>query len=555
MSKEKAMRAPKFGLKALLDKMAPATLATVAVLAYSSESRAQTCMSVCSDFSPTRTCGDWNNGCDDVVSCGACGTGYCSDTGSCISSNTVVAIPATKDTYTRCGVYWGDTFGQSADLVVKESDSGDGYDRRAWLTFSVVGLHDVASATLKLFVNSVAAAPSVHPIISAYLSSDDTWSETGLSCANEASISGLPAAQADVAGLAGQWLSLDVTSAVKGNGDGNLTLVLHDDAVSDNYISLGSRESFNAPYLEVTYNSTCTPKTCAELGTTCGLVNDGCGNFIDCGGCTAPESCGGTGVPNVCACAPTSCSSQGKNCGTMPDGCGGTQDCGECDTGDTCTDNICVLNPPRTFACVPQDCDTQRKDCGTVSDGCGGTLDCGTCSSPRTCGGAGVANVCGVLGGGTKIAGITVYDTANASYWSTQADFEIGSTHPAIWGPVDWASDYFSAIDAGANNLLAKQWIQTKIASKNFNGTPGEAKVTLTMTGNVYLIVDDRATTNGTHGWTTEGWTDTGYNLTLYHSSTSSYPFSVWKKANQVGDVNLPIQNYNGAYNYVVVVE
>jgi hypothetical protein len=552
--KEKAMRAPKFGLKALLNKAAPATLASLALLAWTSESRAQTCMSVCSDFSPTRTCGDWNNGCDDVVSCGTCGSGYCGDTGSCLTANTTVALLPTKDTYTRCGAYWGDTYGASADLVVKESDSGDGYDREAWLTFSVAGMHDVASATLNLWAVSV-ASNSIHPMISAYLSSDDMWSESGLACSNKASISGLPAAQVDVAGMTGQWVQLDVTSAVKANSDGNLTLVLHDDAVSDNYISFSSREATtNGPYLQVTYNSTCTVKTCAQLGASCGLVNDGCGNFIDCGGCTAPQSCGATGVPNTCACATTSCSSQGANCGTMPDGCGGTQDCGECDTGDTCTNNVCVLNPPRVIACVPQDCDTQRKDCGSVPDGCGGTLNCGTCTSPRTCGGGGVANVCGTTGG-TKVAGITVYDTANASYWSTQIDFEIGSAETGIWGPIDWATDYFSAIDSGANNLLGKQWIQTKIASKNFNGTPGEAKVTLTMTGNVYLIVDDRATTNGTHGWTTEGWTDTGYNLTLYHSASWSYPFSVWEKANQIGDVNLPIQNYNGAYNYVVVVE
>jgi hypothetical protein len=32
----------------------------------------------------------------------------------------------------------------------------------------------------------------------------------------------------------------------------------------------------------------------------CGQVGDGCGNVLNCGTCTAPDTCGGGGVANVC---------------------------------------------------------------------------------------------------------------------------------------------------------------------------------------------------------------------------------------------------------------
>jgi hypothetical protein len=40
--------------------------------------------------------------------------------------------------------------------------------------------------------------------------------------------------------------------------------------------------------------------TCTDLGFTCGQMNDGCGQVINCGNCIPPETCGGGCVPNVC---------------------------------------------------------------------------------------------------------------------------------------------------------------------------------------------------------------------------------------------------------------
>jgi photosystem II stability/assembly factor-like uncharacterized protein len=94
----------------------------------------------------------------------------------------------------------------------------------------------------------------------------------------------------------------------------------------------------------------CKPKSCADLGASCGDVADGCGHTISCGGCSAPQSCGAI-TPNVCGCVPRTC---GSSCGNIPDGCGGTLSCTPChpknpacvqactDGNDNCTGRTCA---------------------------------------------------------------------------------------------------------------------------------------------------------------------------------------------------------------------
>ncbi len=45
---------------------------------------------------------------------------------------------------------------------------------------------------------------------------------------------------------------------------------------------------------------TCTPTTCAAHGANCGLLSDGCGTALNCGSCTAPQTCAGGGSANIC---------------------------------------------------------------------------------------------------------------------------------------------------------------------------------------------------------------------------------------------------------------
>ncbi|HEX7667672.1 MAG TPA: hypothetical protein VF407_24255, partial [Polyangiaceae bacterium] len=85
----------------------------------------------------------------------------------------------------------------------------------------------------------------------------------------------------------------------------------------------------------------CKPLTCADLGDTCGPAGDGCGNVIDCGTCTAPETCGGGGLPSKCGgtagCVPKTCGELGLECGPAGDGCGNLiTSCGTCTGAAIC---------------------------------------------------------------------------------------------------------------------------------------------------------------------------------------------------------------------------
>ena len=127
-------------------------------------------------------------------------------------------------------------------------------------------------------------------------------------------------------------------------------------------------------------------------------------------------------VPNpVIPCTPTTCAARGKNCGTIPDGCGGTLTCGICTAPNTCggagVANVCGV-------CTPTTCAALGKNCGTVPDGCGGTLTCGVCTAPNTCGGAGVANVCGVAPP-TALLTLTATGRAGETIASTPAGLSV----------------------------------------------------------------------------------------------------------------------------------
>ncbi len=181
----------------------------------------------------------------------------------------------------------------------------------------------------------------------------------------------------------------------------------------------------------------------------------------------------------------------------------------------------------------------------------GGSPDAGDApaDAAQSCGRDASAND----GAAGKILALTVYDTANAASWAVMTNFQIGPSAPDIW--LDWPNSYVESIDVGAPALLGKDWIRTLSKSKLYVGTcpAAEAMITLNGTANVYLIIDDRATTSINPPMT--GWVDTNSNMKIWETPTRSFPLSIWVKRNQTGDIYLPIQNYNDAYNYFVIVE
>lgn len=152
----------------------------------------------------------------------------------------------------------------------------------------------------------------------------------------------------------------------------------------------------------------CKALTCADVEATCGLIGDGCGGVVDCGGCPDGQTCGGGGTPSQCgapACAKLTCAELDQDCGPAGDGCGGTiASCGACGPGEFCggggpskCGSQLAGGADGGGACVPFTCADVGANCGPVSDGCGGLIDCGTCNAAagETCGGAGTPSQCG----------------------------------------------------------------------------------------------------------------------------------------------------------------
>jgi hypothetical protein len=94
--------------------------------------------------------------------------------------------------------------------------------------------------------------------------------------------------------------------------------------------------------------ATCTPRTCAAAGANCGVIEDGCGGFVDCGPCQSGQACGIGGVPNVCAACELTAECQAAiAAGLAVRCCNGSCVIGNCCTSancqgaETCVDNTC----------------------------------------------------------------------------------------------------------------------------------------------------------------------------------------------------------------------
>jgi hypothetical protein len=88
-------------------------------------------------------------------------------------------------------------------------------------------------------------------------------------------------------------------------------------------------------------------------------------------------------------------------CGVLDDGCGNVIQCGSCAAGELCNSGTCISADGG--ACTPQTCAVMGIGCGMASDGCAGTIDCGGCPSGQTCGTTSYAQ-CGTTA--TNIVGV-----------------------------------------------------------------------------------------------------------------------------------------------------
>ncbi len=140
---------------------------------------------------------------------------------------------------------------------------------------------------------------------------------------------------------------------------------------------------------------------CESHEVFCGTIDieDRCGEQreVDCGDCSAPDSCirdesaddedQGDDIPEPrsCRCEPVDCDALDARCGTHPDGCGGAIECGddECAEDEVCAEVDGRWQCDNDGSCEPDSCEDLDAECGQLSDGCGGTEDCGSCEGPN----------------------------------------------------------------------------------------------------------------------------------------------------------------------------
>jgi hypothetical protein len=155
-------------------------------------------------------------------------------------------------------------FRPSADAYVLQSSPTTNYGTktnlrvdsspitRSYLRFTISGLNGapVQSAKLRIFANSSASGVIANAL------ANNSWTESGLTYANAPAPGS--AINTSAACSSGQWVSVDVTSYLKGEGTYNLVIT----STSATNASLGARESgANAPQLVITTGSSAPTAT------------------------------------------------------------------------------------------------------------------------------------------------------------------------------------------------------------------------------------------------------------------------------------------------------
>jgi hypothetical protein len=293
--------------------------------------------------------------------------------------------------------------------------------------------------------------------------------------------------------------------------------------------------------------------------------------------CGAAEQCSsGFCVDGVCCssacnqlCFACNLSAALGTCTPVPDG-GNDAECpadptSSCQRAGGCNGRgACRLHPAGTPCGAPSCAGGVATIAATCNGGgvCqpGGTRDCGvfacsgaacatSCASAADCKPTFVCNAPSCVPG-PKIASLTVNDTARASQWAVESNFQIGQPGAHPW--TDYPATYVVSVESAAQVLLGDEWIRVSANSKNYTGGP-QAVITLSSAADVYMIVDNRW---GSTPSFTAGWTDTGWNMTVFESSSRpSLGFSIFVKSGVSGSVALPPIGSNSQYNYFIIVD
>jgi hypothetical protein len=183
------------------------------------------------------------------------------------------------DVYVRGGGSAATNFGTATQLVAKHDAADLNFNRVTYLRLDVSGLADVQTATLKLVPFHVDGATNlIYERID-----DDSWSESTMTWNNRPTAAGTTVAT--VGGyVVGQQIGIDLTSAVRNEADGILSLRVTND--SWNFVGFHSRESATAAFRPVLED------TVAEPTVAAGAVKMAHLRFDETTGATAADSTG-----------------------------------------------------------------------------------------------------------------------------------------------------------------------------------------------------------------------------------------------------------------------
>jgi hypothetical protein len=222
---------------------------------------------------------------------------------------------------------------------------------------------------------------------------------------------------------------------------------------------------------------------------------------------------------------------------------------------------VATSTAPPSFALDSNGCASPVPVGGTCSVGIrftpvGAGLATGLLRVTSTLGAVATAELSGTgTTSGAVISNLVVNDTSpggdgvpNNTQWSVQANLQM-TLQP-------FGDRSFTIGSIGNAVLTGKPWIKTAADSKSFTGNP---LATFTLNGTlVYLIIDNRHNAaNGRPPWLTDtAWVDQGFDVMVNQTTTTTFPYSVWRKSFTAGaTVSLPPVGSSLAPGYFVVAQ
>ena len=163
-------------------------------------------------------------------------------------SNTVTTFEKTDDSFVKESAATTN-FNDRTYIELRQSEASS-FQRLGYVKYTVAGVNTVSSARLFFRISSSATNPELDSI-NVLAVSDTVWTESSLIWNNRPTTGSV---LGSTSGAADEWVSVDVTSHVTGNGTFAFALDEQGNSVGKIYAQNGSVATTNAPYLEVTWN-------------------------------------------------------------------------------------------------------------------------------------------------------------------------------------------------------------------------------------------------------------------------------------------------------------